>query len=204
MLGSASHPDPRATGDARSSAHASCRAEARPRAVDRMPPWLRRVLHRAVDQQRAAGDAGRQAGRPALPAPGPGAALHALRPPRAAGGLPHAGAQRRDVRRLLGARDGLAGAAGTGDAAVVAEPMRLPRSYGRRRRRPCRAPRRARSAAHGKCRRTSHPACRGSSQRARRHTSHKTRCRGERAAARRRTAVYAADSTRAAEALPTG
>jgi hypothetical protein len=108
------------------------------------------------------------------------------------------------VRRILGASDGVADATGAGDAAVVADPVLCPRSWGPRRSRWCRAPRRGRSAAHCKNRRPSHAGCRRASYSACCPISYKTCCRAESAAARWRAAVYAADSTRAAEALPTG
>ena len=81
-----------------------------------LPPRLRRLLHRPLDQQLPARPAARQARRTALPASRRSAALPPVRPPRAPAGLRLAAAQPRNVRRDARAGHVVSGAAGTGNA----------------------------------------------------------------------------------------
>lgn len=80
-----------------------------------LPPRLRRLLHRTLDQQPDARAAAGQACWCPLPSSRRRAALSPVRPARAARRLRLAAAEPRDVRRVARAGDGLSAATGTGN-----------------------------------------------------------------------------------------
>lgn len=84
------------------------RPDEEPRNCDRLPPWLRRLLYRAVDHITDSRHARRQASRHALRATGAGLELRHFRPAGAAALLFRLASERGDVRRLARAGAGLA------------------------------------------------------------------------------------------------